>query len=91
MKRPKLSTPHDFEYAIKWEELRSEYFRLRGQVQLAELSNSLKHELEWRLALLNRKNSDQPTDQLTNAGWYPRSESFTHAGWSTDAKITVSA
>ena len=91
MKHSKLSTPKDYEYAIKWEKLRSEYFRLQGQTFLAD--HSIKHlqELQWRLAHLVHKDSDQASEQLTNAGWYPSSESLTNYGWSTNTKIPASA
>ena len=49
-RKGQLSTKTDFEYAIYWEHLRAEYFRVKGnQSQYDECLRRIT-ELEWRNA-----------------------------------------
>ena len=54
MKRPRLMSAKDIEYAIKWEQLRAEYFRIKGQPYLVQWSENKVSELEKRLVVINK-------------------------------------
>lgn len=70
MKRPRLATARDFEYAIKWEKIRIEYFRVQGFVELSQLSEKNLIELENRQNFLLRNR-----DHLSKL--VPREDEFT--------------
>ena len=54
MKRPRLMSARDIEYAIKWEQLRAEYFRIKKQPHLVQWSETKSTELEKRLIIVRR-------------------------------------
>ena len=56
--RARLRNRSDYEYAILWENVRTEYFSKIGDQQRADQCNKTKHELQWRLAML--PSTDQP-------------------------------
>ena len=76
--RARLRSRSDYEYAILWENLRTEYFSNIGDQQRADQCNKFKQELEWRLAML--PSADQPVqssgDHLVDDCWV-RSEETT--------------
>jgi hypothetical protein len=49
-RKGQLSTKTDFEYAIYWEYLRAEYFRIKGNQSKSDECQSRIKELEWRYA-----------------------------------------
>ena len=87
--RSRLSTLHDFEYAIKWESLRTEYFRAHGRIQLADQSTKYLKDLQWRYAIEAQKNQDPPEESLTHASLELTSGSMTNYGWSTTTKTSM--
>ena len=89
--RSRLSTLHDFEYAIKWECIRTEYFRAHGRIQLADQSTKNLKDLQWRYAIKAQKNESPSEESLTHSGWDLASQSLTNSGWSTAAEAPVFA
>ena len=89
--RSRISTKHDFEYAIKWENLRSSYFRANGQPDRANQSAKTLTELQWRLAMLPVADENEaPTaDGFVNSEWSTASETMTNAGWHQGEKDLV--
>ena len=81
--RSRLSTLHDFEYAIKWENIRTEYFRAHGRIQLADQSTKNLKDLQWRYSIEVQKNEAPPEESLTHSGWDLTSQPLTSSGWST--------
>ena len=84
MKRSRLSTLHDFEYAIKWESIRTNYFRAHGQTQLADQSTKYLKDLQWRCAI-----EAPPEESLTHASEELTSQSIKDRRWSTTTKTSV--
>ena len=87
--RSRLSTLHDFEYAIKWECIRTEYFRAHGRIQLADQSTKNLKDLQWRYAIEAQKNEAPSEESLTHSGWDLASQSLTNSGWSTATEASV--
>lgn len=74
--RARLRSKSDYEYAILWENVRTEYFSNIGDQQRADQCNKFKQELEWRLAMHpSTDQSDQSSgDPLVGDGWVPSEE-----------------
>ena len=87
--RSRLSTLHDFEYAIKWECIRTEYFRANGRIQLSDQSTKNLKDLQWRYAIEVQKNEAPSEESLTHSGWDLASQSLTNSGWSTATESSV--
>ena len=81
--RSRLSTLHDFEYAIKWEGIRTEYFRAYGRTQLVDQSTKNLKDLQYRYAIEVQKNEASPEESLTHSGWDLTSQPLTNSEWST--------
>ena len=88
-----MSTKHDFEYAIKWENLRSAYFRAQGQTIRADQCTKTLSELQWRLAMLPSTDQKETsiTDGFVDSEWSTASEPMTNAGWHQEVKESVAA
>ena len=88
-----MTTKHDFEYAIKWENLRASYFRAHGQPARANQCSKILNELQWRLAMLPVADQNEaPTaDGFVNSEWSTASEPMTNAGWHKGPKDPVTA
>ena len=88
-----MSTKHDFEYAIKWEKLRSAYFRAQGKTSLADQCTKTLSELQWRLAMLPSTDQKETTiaDGFVETELNTATETMTNAGWQTGVKDTVAA
>ena len=89
--RSRLSTLHDFEYAIKWERIRTEYFRAHGLIQLSDQSTKNLKDLQWRYAIEAQKNEAQSEESLTHTECNLASQSLTNSGWSTATNNSVFA
>ena len=89
--RSRISTRHEFEYAIKWENLRSAYFKAHGQPARADQCDKTLSELEWRLAMLPvaEQNEATATDGFVDTEWSAAAEPMTTAGWQTGVKDLV--
>ena len=70
MKHQRLMSAKDIEYAIKWEQLRAEYFRIKGQSHLVQWSQAKVTELEKRLIVVRR-------DKARMSRLVPREDEFT--------------
>ena len=91
--RSRISTKHDFEYAIKWENLRSAYFRAHGQPARADQCTKTLSELEWRLAMLPVSTEKEApiADGFVDSEWSTDTEPMTNAGWHLGPKDPVAA
>ena len=92
LSRSRLSTRHDFEYAIKWENLRSSYFRAHGESARADQCTKALSELEWRLAMLPTTDQNEATaaaDSFVDSDWSTAAEPMTNAGWHQEVKEPV--
>ena len=91
--RSRISTKHDFEYAIKWENLRASYFRAHGQLARADQCAKTLNELEWRLAMLPVSAEREASTAVGFVGseWSPDAEPMTNAGWHLGVKDSVAA
>ena len=74
--RARLRSRSDYEYAILWENVRTEYFSNIGDQSRADQCKKIVQELEWRLAMLPSTDQlDQGSgDPLADAGWIPSEE-----------------
>ena len=65
-----------FEYAIKWEHVRADYFRSHGYRSRADDCVKAAKELEWRLAMASTTGDNDVItgDALVDAGWVPEQE-----------------
>ena len=72
-RKVRLSSKQDFEYAIKWEHVRADYFRSTGFRSRADDCVKAAKELEWRLAMSSTTAVDDVItgDALVDAGWVP--------------------
>ena len=75
-RKVRLSSKQDFEYAIKWEHVRADYFRSNGFRSRADECVKSAKELEWRLAMTSTTGLDDVIggDALVDAGWVPEEE-----------------
>ena len=91
--RSRISTKHDFEYAIKWENLRTSYFRAHGQPARADQCAKTINELEWRLAMLPVSAEKEASTAVGFVGpeWSTDAEPLTSAGWHHGVKDSVAA
>ena len=91
--RSRMSTKHDFEYAIKWEKLRSAYFRAHGKISLADQCTKTLSELEWRLAMLPSTDQKETTiaDGFVDSDWITAAEPMTNAGSNHKIKEHIAA
>ena len=91
--RSRISTKHDFEYAIKWENLRAAYFRAHGQPARADQCTKTLSELQWRLAMLPVSAEKEATiaDGFVDSEWSTNAEPMTNAGWHLGLKDPVAA
>ena len=88
-----MSTKHDFEYAIKWENLRSAYFRAHGQPARADQCTKTLSELHWRLAMVPSADQNEATaaDGFVDSDWITAAEPMTNAGSNHEMKEPVAA
>ena len=74
--RARLRSRSDYEYAILWENVRTEYFSNIGDQQRADQCKKILQELQWRIAML--PSTDEPDqgsgDPLADVGWIPSEE-----------------
>ena len=72
-RKVRLSSKQDFEYAIKWEHVRADYFRSNGFRSRADECVKSVKELEWRLAMASTTAVDDVItgDALVDVGWVP--------------------
>ena len=91
LSRSRISTKHDFEYAVKWENLRAAYFRANGQPARADDCTKNISELEWRLVMLpTAEQTETPiADGFVDAEWSTATETMTNAGWHQEVKEPV--
>ena len=87
--RSRLSTLHDFEYAIKWEGIRTEYFRAHGRTKLVDQSTKNLKDLQCRYAIEAQKNEALTEESLTHSEWDLKSQSLTKSGWSTTTEAST--
>ena len=75
-RKVRLSSRQDFEYAIKWEHVRADYFRSHGYRSRADDCVKAAKELEWRLAMASTTGDNDVItgDALVDAGWVPEQE-----------------
>ncbi|QNI49943.1 hypothetical protein SynRS9915_00216 [Synechococcus sp. RS9915] len=83
-----MSTKHDFEYATKWETIRSAYFRANGQPSRADQCTKTLSELQWRLALLpiSAEKEAPNADGFVESDWSSATETMTNAGLHQEVK-----
>ena len=88
-----MTTKQDFEYAIKWENLRASYFRAHGQPARADQCSKTLNELQWRVAMIPSADQNEAlcADGFVNSEWSTASEPLTNAGWHKDPKDLVTA
>ena len=72
----RLASRSDYEYAIKWENTRAEFFSSNGDHLRADQCRKYLKELEWRLAMLPPADQEEPSpgDPLADAGCVPLEE-----------------
>ena len=88
-----MSTKHDFEYAIKWEKLRSAYFRTHGKTSQADECTKTLSELQWRYAMLPSTDQKETTitDGFVDSEWITAAEPMTNAGSNHEMKEPMAA
>ena len=93
LSRSRISTKHDFEYAVKWENLRAAYFRANGQPARADDCTKSISELEWRLAMLpTAEQTETPiAEGFVDSDWITAAEPMTNAGSNHEMKEPVAA